>query len=90
MGTHDHRALLLAVNMCQNWMSRAPAALKVERCVPGRTAVFHRQDMVANSTVIFCAVFKQHRFIPVYITRCVCKFFMGLALQAVLDCLVKV
>ena len=46
-------------------------------CVPGRTAMFHRDDMVANSTVILCAVYEQHRFKPVHITRCVFKFFDG-------------
>ena len=62
-------------------------------CVPGRTAVFHRQDMDANSTGILCTVYKQHRFIPPVFTAHLAasaRFFKRLALQAVLDCLVRV
>ena len=92
MGTHDHRSLLLAVDMGQGWMSCAPAAVEYDVCVPGRTAVFHRQDVDANSAVILCAVHKQHRFIPVFTAHLAAsaRFCMRLALQAVLDCLVRV
>ena len=92
MGTHDHRTLLLAVSMGQGWMSCAPADVEYDVCVPGRTAVFYRQGMDANSTVILCAVYKQHRFIPVFTAHLAAsaRFCMRLALQAVLDCLVRV
>ena len=92
MGTHDHRSLLLAVDMGQGWMSCAPVAVEYDVCVPGRTAVFHRQDVDANSAVILCAVHKQHRFIPVFTAHLAAsaRFCMRLALQAVLDCLVRV
>ena len=83
MGTHDHRSLLLAVDMGQGWMSCAPAAVEYDVCVPGRTAVFHRQDVDANSTVIFCAVYNQHRFILVFTAH------LSASARCFMDCLVR-
>ena len=59
-------------------------------CVPGRTSVFHRQDMGAYSTVILCAVYNSTGLLRYILLAASASFFVGLALQAVLDCLVRV